>query len=865
MKATKTFTRPRIRRWLHRTLSSMVLGALLVPALVAPFAAGQAQAQFSDQNPFEPGAPAAPIGDPPQSDPDIPPLVPIEEIDNRRSAEQKTELQQINSVPEAMREFGIEGNTFKDRNLNYVYRGDFRARSNTSREFLKFEGNPFLVWSNKDHEVGDTQLKFGGIPVRFVLSEVMTRTSDITGVGHSKGVVWIFRNEYNRNLAIILWSRKGNELNAGDIDRFVYAGTCQGTVRENEDTIIAEVPNGDRGQFPNQTEDIPNDPESDETEKKIKEYNLTANACHKTTGAFSDAIEKALESIKEAISAVLDWIKSALLNVINIGTLTDNRGLTNAWKTMRDFVNIIFILVMVTIAFSNILRIDTDRYGIRALLPRLIFGVIAVNFSFILVQILTNVAYIISQPFASKAFDLLANPPATGSIIDPSEGIGQFIIALLLVLMILFGFIILFAFFVLRMLIIWFLAALSPFVFLFMVLPLTRGLAGQWWQNALKWIFAAPIAFVLLFIAAELIGTAGRGNEDINGPDFLLKVAFFLLAAVAAVMIPLQLGGQVVGQAYRGVKSAGRGAGKAGKYGGKGAGAALAGTVGRVSPGGTSLATRARATGYGLGLKKPKSYAEGSRGDLRQKAAMAHLEEQTGRGKGVGKLTGATPGQRTIAQQRAIGRYQKEMATVTPAGKRRIAWAHGNPSLKAGDEVFDSGNNSLGRLTADEADFAGKRQASEAAFAELSQAGLATHDLTETYAGSGLQQLNVSDPAQAAVDRNGEYRQGTADAKVQFASPDDMKKWDHSTYLQAAVDYAEGRETSDYHRTAAESLGSLDKTRAAYAVTQGHRNSMPQDQQRELMRRFAGAGGFHDANANRSVLDSHNNPNATIH
>ncbi|MDP9212047.1 MAG: hypothetical protein M3N59_02110, partial [bacterium] len=297
------------------------------------------------------------------------------------------------------------------------------------------------------------------------------------------------------------------------------------------------------------------------------------------------------------------------------------------------------------------------------------------------------------------------------------------------------------------------------------------------------------------------------------------------------------------------------------------AGAVLAGTVGRVSPGGTSLATRARATGYGLGLKKPKSYAEGSRGDLRQKAAMAHLEEQTGQGKGVGRLSGATPGQRTIAQQRAIGRYQKEMATVTPAGKRRIAWAHGNSSLGAGDEVFDGEGNSLGQLTADEADFASKRQASEAAFAELSQAGLATHDLTESYAGSGLQQLNVSDPAQAALDRNKKYRQGTADAKVQFASPDDIKKWDHSTFLQAAVDHAEGKAgaNTDYHRTAAAALGKLDKTRAAYAVTRGHRNSMPQDQQRELMQRFAAANGFSDASTNQSVLDSHDRSDATIH
>ena len=800
-----------------------------------------------------------------------------EERDRERFGEQERILKRVTSKAKMREVFGIEGGA-DEADIDGSVKGGFLPRGNTLERLKRFgpgrrtvngetahsQGNPYIVWTKNDHT---TPQKIGGHPVRFVLSGANFRTS--SGVeeaaGNSKGIVWIFRNEYNPSLTMILWSRDAalDVVGGDDFDRLSFSGTCEGvTGKSNKVATLhtgeIQVFGRDRGGL------FPNDPEDDLVkEEYLPTYNLDEDNgddfCDTNTGIFAETLKKVMKSIKEAISAFMDWIKDALLNVVDIGTLTDNRGLTNAWKTMRDFVNVIFILVMVAIAFSNILRIDTDRYGVRALLPRLIFGVIAVNFSFILVQILTNVAYIVSQPFISKAFELLQNPPATGGVIDTAD-VGQFLITIVLALLVLIGFIILFAFFVLRILIIWFLAALSPFVFLFMVLPITRSLASQWWQNALKWIFAAPIAFVLLFIAAELIGTPSGGEEDVNGPDFLLKVAFFLLAAIAAVMIPIQLGGKVASQAYRGSKAAGR---YGGKYGGKGAGGVLAGTVGRISPGGTSLATRARATGYGLGLKKPKSYTEGSRGDLRQKAAFAHLEEQTGQGKGVGRLTGATPGQRTIAQQRAIGRYQKEMATVTPAGKRRIAWAHGNESLGAGSEVFDGEGNSLGLLTADEADFATKRQASEAAFAELSQAGLATHDLSEAYAGSGLQQLNVSDPAQAAIDRNEKYRQGTADAKVQFASPDDMKKWDHSTYLQAAVDHAEGKAgaNTDYHRTAAQSLAKLDKTRAGYAVTRGHRNSMPQDQQRELMQRFAKAGGFDDSDANKAVLKSHDQDN----
>ena len=443
--------------------------------------------------------------------------------------------------------------------------GKFIARGN-ARLGSKYDGNPyFSVGSNHVLHFPD-----GDLPsdenrnVRFVLTEIHwmhqsnIETFAIPGQGGQEKNVYVFRNEYNPNLALYLQAKDAigdGLINAVDAYWFTYAPSCEEHTEENWISDIDWGGSLSEGKYFNGVGLSDTDDES-EIHKVADEFN-NINICGKNNSIFAGAMQQALTSVKNATDGIFVWIKDALLNVIEIGTLSDNRGLTEAWKTIRDFVNLIFILLMVAIAFSNILRIDTDKYGVRALLPRLVFGVIAVNFSFILVQIMVNVAYVVGQPFAEKAFNLIASPPADSAILDPSEQIGQFIVALLLVIAVIIGFVILFFFFVVRILMIWMLTALSPFVFLFMILPLTRSLASSWWKNAMKWIFMAPVAFILLFVAAELLGTQQSG-QDVQGPDYALRVAFFVGAAIAAVMIPLKLGGEVMSRAGGGAKKAGR-------------------------------------------------------------------------------------------------------------------------------------------------------------------------------------------------------------------------------------------------------------------------------------------------------------------
>lgn len=724
----------------------------------------------------------------------------------------------------------------------------------------KYEGNPF-IWLKKEHAVhlyeGDDKvatIETGDVDhVRFVLTDVeFSHAGDadafITMKTKADSNTYIFRNEYNPSIAIALRARDFNAgQSAQDEAHLVYNRDCKGTF--DKDAWAADINGAGAGHF----DGLTGADDKEAVEKIAKKYNL--NQCDTDKGTFAGVMAKAMKAMKDGIEAFFNWIRDALLNLINIGTLTDNKGLVKAWETLRTFVNYIFILILVVIAFSNMLRIDTERYGVRALLPRLVFAVIAVNFSFLLVQILLNVSYIISQPFISKAFSLLSNPPADGSIIDPSSGIGQFLITLVLVFAVLIGFIFLFIFFVARIIVIWMLAALSPFVFLFMVLPLTRSLASMWWKNAIKWIFMAPIAFIILYVAAELLATPTGKDTDVNGPDFLLKVAFFAGAAFAAVMIPLKLGGEVMGRALGAARG---GAGLGGKFGGK-AGLMAADRI-KVPGGGPNLGTRIRSAAIASGRMKPPP--AGSRGSFKYAQGMDHLQNQISENKGVGRLAGASEGQRLTAFDGAVQHARKEMSSLSPMAQTRVAHAAAFGTATGADGKLYAKNDKLimdgatdaqgnllqghgenwGAMDKAEQEYSKDRVHSSAAYQALAESDQASSELTSapqiggwSFAQTGYQQRSAGNPLVAAIDRDkkGTFRQSRANFLTQKMSNADFQKLDDE-FLGAIANPAHSQ-----HDQAVEAANAAGAVKWGNAVDASHRMKMHDPRKRQMAYRAA--------------------------
>lgn len=262
---------------------------------------------------------------------------------------------------------------------------------------------------------------------------------------------------------------------------------------------------------------------------------------------------------------------------------TDGTGgeIKKIWQYVLNTVNLFVILVLIAVAFSQILRINVNTYGVKKVLPAILLAAIAANFSFLICRLLVDVSSVITSFFIlgpAKEIDKMQSNPnaivgAFNSFSDKfdlgaarEKGLGAllwFIISQCLIVGAAILIIILAFLLFIRNWIIYFLIPLAPLAFMATVLPQTKSVFNQWWSNFIKWVFMPVVVVFWLWI-----GGLWFENANVGGGSILLNFAFAILCYYLALTTPFKLGG--------GVMSTWSGLGKKawGKTGGIGVGAA---------------------------------------------------------------------------------------------------------------------------------------------------------------------------------------------------------------------------------------------------------------------------------------------------
>ena len=260
------------------------------------------------------------------------------------------------------------------------------------------------------------------------------------------------------------------------------------------------------------------------------------------------------------------------------------------WKVSRDFTNMIFILVMVLIAFGTILRIE--QYGVGKLLPKLIIVALLINFSlpisylFIDISNLTADSFLKSLSTESKSLRAtlvdatrtnIMLMPADCQIFDDAiekancentnktraqisdeqgliETLASVIIACIFILLATF---VLFAgaiMLITRLLYLAFLVILAPLAFMCYMVPSLSRYWKDWWSNLMKWCFFAPIFMFFFWLAIATVKTLENNLKSIStlndaGTGFITKFFANITNAVGYFLfLGLILGGLIAAQ-----------------------------------------------------------------------------------------------------------------------------------------------------------------------------------------------------------------------------------------------------------------------------------------------------------------------------
>ncbi len=450
-------------------------------------------------------------------------------------------------------------------------------------------------------------------------------------------------------------------------------------------------------------------------------------------GGGDDPFGMAIGKLAEAVLKINGAMSEVLLQTMDVGNLDDVEGLKDAWLTIRTLVNVLFLMVLVAIALMTIMRLDAKSYNIHSLLPLLVFAIIAVNFSLLFANVLTNSAYVLGQPFLESAKELIE--AGANTLPDSSAGtdFGSAIVLLIAAVIMLIALAILLFFFVVRVIVIWLLAAMSPLLFLLMVLPLTRSLSKDMLKSLIRWIYLAPIAFLILYVGAQVASPIlGKEQFSNEGSNALYHALFYAGAVIAAVVIPFQLGGRIAQLASRHGKRAGGLAGKGGL-----------GLAGGIPLGrGLSVGDVARS---GKQFLKQREEQQTGRAAERAAAAGGEIHRRLGGGGLATAITGRDLTQAESATEQLVDKNLKEMQLV----------GYGDQDMR--DIVYAKNGwqgMSMSDLSGDKRAFAESYVGERAAAKGLAANGWwsSDRDMLNKYAHLGYQGLmRDSDPLMASV------------------------------------------------------------------------------------------------------------------
>lgn len=362
-----------------------------------------------------------------------------------------------------------------------------------------------------------------------------------------------------------------------------------------------------------------------------------------------------------AVSGVIDANFSGGTGAAGFGSplgalISEETGFVyQAWRVTRSVINILLIIALFAISFSNITRINIDTYTIKKALPNLVIGIILANASLYIIRFMSDITTVVTYFFVNQ----VDSTTFADFIGDTAELIGRntletigwgvgllaplliFLFALVTIIGLLWlAFLLYF-----RLVAIYLLTILSPLAFVSYGIPGFDKYFKQWWQQFTKWLFILP-AMSAVFWLMLVIGEAGESESIAR--LLIMYVLFF-----TALTLPSKMGGAVIDKASKAFM----------KY--TGAGAVKQGAIETAGRTGQQLALRAPLYGR---LKKSMEFAKKAQ-EQDIKNLQASAESKAMRGRNYRKFA------RTTKRGEELSNYlaAEQAKANTKAGEGKLA------------------------------------------------------------------------------------------------------------------------------------------------------------------------------------------------
>lgn len=156
----------------------------------------------------------------------------------------------------------------------------------------------------------------------------------------------------------------------------------------------------------------------DEIEKDDTDSSAIEQTCENMGGA---------QSLGWIVCPIMTWLGEASSDLYNKyvepalsvdpALFTDsNSNVLNAWSTFQNIANIIFVILLLIVIFSQLTGVGIDNYGIKKILPKLIISAILINLSFIICMVAVDLSNILGNAFQALFEGLSIDMPLADTI-----------------------------------------------------------------------------------------------------------------------------------------------------------------------------------------------------------------------------------------------------------------------------------------------------------------------------------------------------------------------------------------------------------------------------------------------------------------
>ncbi len=344
-------------------------------------------------------------------------------------------------------------------------------------------------------------------------------------------------------------------------------------------------------------------------------------------------------------SKILEWVLSPGFTNLSYTNPSGNSIIEIGLNITQSFVNMALVLVLVFIAFATILRLK--EYQTQKLLITLVVVALLVNFAPVICGLIIDPCNILMHYFTDHitGFKTVINISSgyndrLSAMLGPNkftEQLGMLTESLVLIIFnfILFFLILLYALiFMVRYAVIWVLVILSPLAFVSYILPATKKIWNQWWNQFLSWSIIGITTGFFLYLSEQVAEKApdiihgapeseSMGGGAMNLPlQYMVPLIFMFIGLMFAFQTSAMGASQILVFAKKGGQKARGWAEKGGKKGvagvWKGYGSGIRGAAKGAKQGkGFKEKTGGFFKGFGKGIT-PQGQAETGRWVRRQ-------------------------------------------------------------------------------------------------------------------------------------------------------------------------------------------------------------------------------------------------------